>query len=287
MILSRINGKAGSLSSALSDVSAMAGNIEQAALEDTKRRLIMSMNTTATLQVPPLKTAQTASNSASALSKVEDLGPFQLRDAPLGQSLPQQDSLKVPAKRGRPARGANTKRTKSEGTETPGTDSASVDDSKRTAAADTTPTMTKSGRQVQKPTQYFPPASSSTSSSQKRKQHQGKRTAEQALCKVCTRGLSPAKNQIVFCDGCNACWHQLCHEPQIDHDYVSDQSRSWFCHRCLAKKERSGARRKAADPKTADLRAAEHKTAVHPKVISWKDKSNEQVSRPSRPCSPN
>lgn len=46
-------------------------------------------------------------------------------------------------------------------------------------------------------------------------------------------------NQIVFCDGCNACWHQLCHDPAIGNEFVSDEARSWFCRGCLAKRERS------------------------------------------------
>lgn len=119
--------------------------------------------------------------------------------------------------------------------------------------------MTKSGRQVQKPTQFNP---TDTASAQKRK-HYGKRTVEQALCKVCTRGLSPNMNQIVFCDGCNFCWHQMCHEPYIDDDFVSNETRSWFCGRCLAKREKALARKKTL---------SEHKG------VSWAAKGADQVS---------
>jgi hypothetical protein len=105
--------------------------------------------------------------------------------------------------------------------------------------------MTKSGRQVLKPTAYNPAAMDAAS-----KRHRtgttgssyGKRTAEQALCRHCSRMHSPAANQIVFCDGCNDGWHQLCHDPWIGADVVREQSKGWFCGGCLAKREaRQGA----------------------------------------------
>ncbi|KAH8161407.1 hypothetical protein CIB48_g6849 [Xylaria polymorpha] len=111
---------------------------------------------------------------------------------------------------------------------------------------------------------------SNTASAQKRK-HYGKRTVEQALCKVCTRGLSPNMNQIVFCDGCNFCWHQMCHEPYIDDDFVSNETRSWFCGRCLAKREKALARKKTL---------SEHKG------VSWAAKGADQSYTQSSPSSP-
>lgn len=103
--------------------------------------------------------------------------------------------------------------------------------------------VTKSGRQVLKPAAYNPAAIEAASSSgggRKRAgaHYGGKRTAEQALCRKCTRMHSPASNQIVFCDGCNDAWHQLCHEPWIGNDTVRDQTKGWFCGACRAKRER-------------------------------------------------
>jgi hypothetical protein len=78
--------------------------------------------------------------------------------------------------------------------------------------------------------------------------HHSKRTAEQtALCKKCSRMHSPANNQMVFCDGCNDGWHQLCHEPRIADEVVKDQTRGWFCAACLAKRERHAAKRQKLD----------------------------------------
>lgn len=260
MILDRINGEPGGFSSALSAASAMARDMGPAAFEEKGRNLILSMNSAAAIPSAPPKPALVPPQSPPSPSVLHDRSSLQLRDPSLSQPGTPQDSFKVPTKRGKPSRVANPKRVKSKGNKAASSGSTPVDTSSKQAAnLDTAPTMTKSGRQIQKPTQYLPPASSSAP--QKRK-NPGKRTAEQALCKVCTRGLSPVKNQIVFCDGCNACWHQLCHQPPIDQDYVSNASRSWFCQRCLAKRERGGSRKKAVEA---------------PKSISWEDRSSEQV----------
>lgn len=102
------------------------------------------------------------------------------------------------------------------------------------------PTTTKSGRHILKPDTYDPAADDNA-----RKRNQlGKRTAEQALCKKCMRMHSPATNQMVFCDGCNDPWHQRCHEPWIEDEVIKDQSLKWYCSVCQAKRERLQPRKK-------------------------------------------
>lgn len=254
MILQRINGKAGSLSSALSSASAVAKTIEQSTFEDAKRRLVMNMNTSLTMPLPTPRVPSIPTTSTSL--PIDDA--FQLRTPSVAKPVVSKGSVKVPAKRGRPPKGTKRKRSKDEHD-----DSSSLSDLPHNVVEDPSkdqaaPTTTKSGRHVQKPSQFNP---SSPASTQKRK-HYGKRTPEQALCKVCTRGLSPQKNQIVFCDGCNLCWHQLCHDPYIDDDFVSNETRSWFCSRCLAKRERHLAKKRSLDGF---------------KGVSWAAKSAEQV----------
>lgn len=99
------------------------------------------------------------------------------------------------------------------------------------------PILTKSGRHVQKPTTYNP-AEMESSSTKKRVHYSKVRTAEQALCKKCTRMHSPASNQMVFCDGCNEGWHQMCHDPWIDDEVVKDTNKAWFCVTCQGKRDR-------------------------------------------------
>ncbi|RYP75818.1 hypothetical protein DL770_007335 [Monosporascus sp. CRB-9-2] len=241
MILQRINGKSGSLSSALSSASAVAKTIEQSTFEDAKRRLVMNMNTSLTM---PLPTPPPAPNPPPSTGlPVNDA--FQLRTPAVAKPATSTSKAanKVPAKRGRPPKGIKRKRAKDDQDDSSSLSDLPNSEGEGPPKDHATPTKTKSGRQVQKPSQYNP---SSAAGAQKRK-HYGKRTPEQALCKVCTRGLSPLKNQIVFCDGCNFCWHQLCHDPYIDDDFVSNETRSWFCNRCLAKRERHLAKKKTLE----------------------------------------
>jgi hypothetical protein len=37
---------------------------------------------------------------------------------------------------------------------------------------------------------------------------------------------------IVFCDACNKCWHQRCHEPQVSESIIKDTKADWYCSDC-------------------------------------------------------
>ncbi|KEF60782.1 uncharacterized protein A1O9_02344 [Exophiala aquamarina CBS 119918] len=113
-------------------------------------------------------------------------------------------------------------------------------------------THTRSGRQTQKPVNLATkavtasPVSKTTSSNSpanvtpssvlkshpkiKRRVYRGRE--QFALCEHCLRGHGPSGNVIVFCDACNKCWHQRCHEPQISRQTVSDSKAEWFCADC-------------------------------------------------------
>lgn len=109
-----------------------------------------------------------------------------------------------------------------------------------------TATQTKSGRQVNRPSLYVPPASSpaitkanGTSShgsetiGARRHKRVFRKTKEAYVnCMHCQRGHSPQSNAIVFCDGCNRAWHQLCHDPPIDSDVVNVVEKEWHCREC-------------------------------------------------------
>lgn len=260
MILQRINGRSGGLSSALTSVSAVAKTIEQSTFEDAKRRLVMNMNTSLTM---PLPTPRTPSNLATPSASLPINDAFQLRTPSVAKPTASKGNPKVPAKRGRLSRGTKRKRSKGGQDDTSSLSDVPHSDGEHASKGQVAPTMTKSGRQVQKPAQFNPTSPATAAAATQKRRHYGKRTPEQALCKVCTRGLSPLKNQIVFCDGCNLCWHQLCHDPYIDDDFVSNESRSWFCGRCSAKRERHLAKKKSLD----GFRG-----------VSWAGRNVEQVS---------
>ncbi|XXG98934.1 hypothetical protein Hte_005266 [Hypoxylon texense] len=265
MILKRINSK-GSLSSALSSASSVAkASIEKSTFEDAKRRLVMKMNTSLTMPMPASSTSAPAMQNSSATSSTLRMpikDAFQLRTpAPMKtMAVAKQPTQKASAQKTKSKAPRGTKRKRGRTDEDDALSSlsdlsdsdgaaatASVDHPTTTRENQAVLTMTKSGRQVQKPSPYNPSLQSARDASSQKRKNYGKRTPEQALCKVCTRGLSPAKNQIVFCDGCNSCWHQLCHDPYIDDDFVSNESRSWFCSRCLAKRERHLAKKKTVE----------------------------------------
>lgn len=118
-----------------------------------------------------------------------------------------------------------------------------------------TTTHTRSGRQTQKPVSLtnFGTVSASPSSKLsradsstnvnttptsngkthpkiKRRVYRGRE--QFALCEHCQRGHGPPGNVIVFCDACNKCWHQRCHDPQISKKTIADTKAQWFCSEC-------------------------------------------------------
>ncbi|CAL5867627.1 uncharacterized protein PFLUO_LOCUS1846 [Penicillium psychrofluorescens] len=137
-----------------------------------------------------------------------------------------------------------------------GPDSSS-EDGDHDDEADFTPssTQTRFGRAVNRPAAYtsilpspqkdpslpkkatFTSASTNTGTgtgtgtTRKRKHFFRKKDAN-IVCIHCQRGNSPSTNTIVFCDECNAPWHQRCHDPPIDDEVVLVKSKNWSCHEC-------------------------------------------------------
>jgi hypothetical protein len=265
MILKRMKGEPSSLSAALSQASrspSVTASIPSATYEDVKRRLVMGMNTTQmTMQMPaatpvrPSPTTLPAPVTAAPKSASSTVGMSAIRKVTAGLTGIPKSTLKAAAAKVVPpepkikkikpptlprAGGIKRKRTQNhdDDDDANSTSSLAEQSEPETPAERATPTAplttTKSGRHVLKPTAYNPAAMDAAS---KKRPHYGKRTAEQALCKKCTRMHSPATNQMVFCDGCNEGWHQLCHEPWIVDDIVRDQTRAWFCVACQAKRD--------------------------------------------------
>jgi hypothetical protein len=268
MILQRMRGEQSNLSSALASASATTSrtSIKASTYEDVRRRVVMTMSTSSglTMQMPapPPPTASVARTSSEAVSigrtpgkesairrvsaGLVGRGPSSSKETTETSSFDRAKTAieKIKAK----------SRTKASGKRKRGKDDDSDDDTsslsslsdpfstagrteKASSASAPPPTTTKSGRQVLKPTTYDPAAMDAAAA--RKRAHYGKRTAEQQLCKVCTRLASPDSNQMVFCDGCNDGWHQMCHDPWISDEVVRDPSKSWFCAGCAAKREGS------------------------------------------------
>ena len=130
--------------------------------------------------------------------------------------------------------------------------SSSATSDSRDSSPEYNPTgATRSGRLTQKPTAAVVQPSESASPAVKRPKVQSAnstpniakthpkikrrvyRGREQfALCEHCLRGHGPVGNVIVFCDACNKCWHQRCHDPQIPQSIVTDSKAEWYCADC-------------------------------------------------------
>ncbi|EXX51182.1 hypothetical protein RirG_264130 [Rhizophagus irregularis DAOM 197198w] len=52
------------------------------------------------------------------------------------------------------------------------------------------------------------------------------------VCTICCDGTSAKQNWIVFCDKCDAPYHQLCHKPKIEDIVVQDSQTEWICAKC-------------------------------------------------------
>ncbi|KAK5653926.1 hypothetical protein OQA88_7851 [Cercophora sp. LCS_1] len=275
LILKRMKGEPSSLSSALSGPSASVPVIQRSTYEDVKRRLVMGMSTSTsmTMQMPvattpspspaplslptPVPRGAPAANKApvSAIRRISSgltaSGKPISAKPPVVRTLSSESKVKKPKATTASKAAARRKRVKGQDEETSSISTVSDVESERKTPLENVAAaphaVTKSGRQVQKPTTYNPAA---MDSSTRKRPHYGKRTAEQALCKKCTRMHSPASNQMVFCDGCNDGWHQHCHDPPIEDAVIQDEGRSWFCPTCVEKRGRQIAKRqKGEQPK--------------------------------------
>ncbi|KAM0720915.1 hypothetical protein Q7P37_003200 [Cladosporium fusiforme] len=159
----------------------------------------------------------------------------------VGEDTPMADATPSSAPRGRPpgrprgSRARGPTRASTRGSRG-GKRKRADDDDGEGGSSDSeiyAPTTTKSGRSVQKPTSFVPPPQPSPPTMPMyKKKRTYRRNPESAVCKVCLRGVSPANNMIVFCDGCNVPYHRYCHQPPIDQSVIDEVDKEWYCKQC-------------------------------------------------------
>lgn len=176
---------------------------------------------------------------------------------------------------GRPKAGTKRKRAAKESSEDESSESVAMsdlgdesDDDDAASITEDFPKVTSSGRAVNKPAQFIP----AVSDTPPKKRAPSKKSVENALCKRCGRGHSPASNMIVFCDGCNNGWHQTCHDPAVSEEAVKDESAAWFCADCTSKKDMKRGAKKAEAPVATPPEP--------PKQVSWEGRSDAEVCHP-------
>lgn len=259
MILRRIHGQPASLSSApASSTSTPQPSIPTVTYEDVRRRLVATMNTSATLSMPMPAAASTSRNSGLQSGAAGRAPTGKVSNTSSRETLKGSDDARLP--------GQKRKRNIKDVSDGDNSDISSparfseAEVKENTAGGFIPPTMTKSGRQILKPVNYNPAAEDAA----RKRAKFGKRTPEQTLCKKCTRMQSPASNQIVFCDGCEDGWHQLCHDPWVDEEVIGDVTGKWYCSTCVPRRERAQPKKKALP--------------VQMKRGSWADRSHDQVN---------
>ncbi|RDL42141.1 FYVE zinc finger [Venustampulla echinocandica] len=235
MILKRIQSGAVGSTSNLSSIG-ITGT--PPGYEDMRRNVLMGMKTTLNMEIP--STPPSNRGRGGAAGRASSGGRA---IAPRPSSTPSNGGggsgsggkRKTPRSRGARA-GMKRKRRKSESLSSEESEAMSKlggdSDSDDAESVTDLPKITQSGRQVVKPAPFVPAAAESHT----RRRAPSKRTQENALCRRCGRGHSPQSNMIVFCDGCNLGWHQMCHDPPISEETVKDEAAPWYCVDCNRKK---------------------------------------------------
>lgn len=243
MILKRLRGEGGPLNLGATlgiRPGGTTGAVQPPGYEDVRRSVLQGMKTTLTMDIPPVTTKSTpkATGAKAAAPTSADARASPASGSGVGKG-------KTATKVGRAKAGTKRKRARDESDSAD--DSAAMSglgddsDSDGNGSVTNMPKQTLSGRKVVKPAQFNPAAVDGPT--RKRGPYNYKRTGrstEQALCKRCGRGHSPASNMIVFCDGCNVGWHQMCHDPMVLDELVKDESKEWFCNDCAAKRAKAG-----------------------------------------------
>ncbi|KAK6517154.1 hypothetical protein TWF506_007029 [Arthrobotrys conoides] len=53
-----------------------------------------------------------------------------------------------------------------------------------------------------------------------------------ARCVTCHKASESKGDKIVFCDGCEKPYHQMCHRPKINQSYIEVLEKNWYCFKC-------------------------------------------------------
>lgn len=255
MILKRLRGEGGPLNPSAALGLGAGGAAQPPGYEDVRRSVLQGMKTTLNMDMPAttspalkkgarVGTARISTPAASTPISVNSGASTVVGSGGrVGTSggAGSANRGKISAKSGK-ARASNKRKRAKDESESEVSDvmSGLGGDSDSDGADSVThlPTQTLSGRKVVKPTQFSPAAVEGPSRKRGGYKRTG-RSVDQALCKRCGRGHSPTSNMIVFCDGCNLGWHQMCHDPMVSDELVKDESKEWFCNDCMAKREKT------------------------------------------------
>ncbi|KAG9233429.1 hypothetical protein BJ875DRAFT_512196 [Amylocarpus encephaloides] len=260
MILKRIQNGAGNTINSTTTLSSIGITGTPPGYEDMRRSVLMGMKTTLNMDIP---STPTTNRRGGVAGKATGGAPIAPRPSATPKSRGSVDGVSASGRKTKSGPrtkggrvGGKRKRAKSESMSEEESDAMSKlgedSDSDDTEEITVFPKVTQSGRHIVKPAQFVP----ATRESNPKRRAPSKKAQEQALCKRCGRGHSPETNMIVFCDGCNSGWHQMCHDPPISEEMVKDEMAPWFCLGCSRKKG--------------------NKSGSQPRPASWQGRSSEE-----------
>ena len=255
--------------------------------EDVKNRVMSEMKKVELPTTMPQVTGRRNQGGRASVGSASSAGVGAIATgtgAPTKDGPKQRNSSTRGGKRngaGRPKAGSKRKRAAKESSEEESSDSVEMtdlgddsDEDDAASIAEDFPRVTSSGRAVNRPAHFKP----TVSDTPPKKRGPSKKSVENALCKRCGRGHSPASNMIVFCDGCNLGWHQMCHDPPVSEEVVQSESAPWFCVDCVQKQEAKRAAKKT--PAQAPVLAPAPIPEPAPeeqKPISWEGRGDAEV----------
>jgi len=252
MILKRINS--GASASGLTSFGVTPTGTLPSGYEDMRRSVMMGMKTSMNMEIPTTPVNRGGRRNQGSRASVGSAASTSVSKAGTpGTSTTQKNGTPSSAGKGRRPRakaGQKRKRTKRETSDEESEEEDSDvmsklggdSDSDASDSIQNFPKVTQSGRAIVKPQQFVPEIRESSA----RKRGPSKKSQEMALCKRCGRGHSPDNNMIVFCDGCNGGWHQMCHDPPVSNEAVKDEDAPWFCLDCSQKRARKSALKEPA-----------------------------------------
>ena len=161
-----------------------------------------------------------------------------------------------------------------------GDSESSLSEDEETAPA-SFPAVTQSGRKVVRPSQFVPEPAAKGKKGTQGKGKGGKKGGNKVkddVCVRCSRGHSPKTNMIVFCDGCDRGWHQMCHDPMIRDEVVKEEDSVWYCSGCTEKRE--GKNKQKAEKEAESRRRSQNSTPsrpLQPEQKGWEEMSEAEV----------
>jgi len=246
MILKRINS--GASASGLTSFGVTPTGTLPSGYEDMRRSVMMGMKTSMNMEIPTTPANKGGRRNQGSRASVGSGSTSVSKPGTPGTSTAQKNGTPSSAGKGRKPRAKAGQKRKRAKRETSDEESEEEDsdvmsklggdsDSDASGSIQNFPKVTQSGRAIVKPQQFVPEIRETSA----RKRGPSKKSQEMALCKRCGRGHSPDNNMIVFCDGCNGGWHQMCHDPPVSNEAVRDEDAPWFCLDCSQKRARKSA----------------------------------------------